>query len=277
MKHFLLVFSLLVFSIFTFTSAPAVYSHPMVPSEVLEFFEKNPNATEEEFNQFILDTYGPEALSGLGGNTSESEVNNSKKIVESRDMDLKEIIPEFIKLGIEHIVYGLDHVLFVIALILVLPPWRGILRMITSFTLAHSLTFILAGTNTLSISAKIVEPIIALSIAYMAITTVFFKEKKAFQSDYHKLGVIFLFGLFHGLGFAGVFADLQIPSNNYLSALLFFNVGIELGQIAIILVTIPFIKYLYEEKLVSKYASKFIAVSISMIAIYWFFERIFSI
>ena len=182
---------------------------------------------------------------------------------------------DFICLGIVHILRGPDHILFVISIVLVLLPIRKIALMVTTFTLAHSVTFILAGSEILVLSAKIVEPIIALSIAYMDITTVFLKNIKFFQKMHSRLGVIFTFGLFHGLGFASVFSDIEIPSDNALPSLLFFNVGVEFGQILILLpVVLTLILIKKDEKIYESFI-EIIAGFISVIAIFWFLQRIF--
>jgi len=182
---------------------------------------------------------------------------------------------DFIVLGIEHILIGLDHILFVVSLVLVLLPWKKILSMVSVFTIAHSLTLILAGSNILTLSAKVVEPIIAFSIAYMAITTVFLKNIGFFQKLHGKIGTIFLFGLFHGLGFAGVFSDLKIPSDKYLSSLLFFNVGVEVGQILILIVVVPALIYLSRNEKVYDVFTKSVAAVISLLSIFWLIQRIF--
>ena len=183
---------------------------------------------------------------------------------------------EFTILGIEHILIGLDHILFVLSFVLVLASWRKILSMVTTFTVAHSLTLILAGNNILTLSGKIVEPIIAFSIAYMAITTVFLKKIPFFQKMHSKLGIIFLFGLFHGLGFAGVFSELQISAKYFLSSLLFFNVGVEIGQIMILLFVVPVLILLKKSnKRVYDIVVKVIASIISLLAVFWVIERLF--
>jgi len=182
---------------------------------------------------------------------------------------------DFIALGIKHILIGPDHILFVISIVLVLLPIRKILLMVSTFTLAHSLTFILAGTEVITLSSKIVEPIIALSIAYMAITTVFFKNVKFFGKIHSRLSVIFIFGLFHGLGFASMFNDLQIPSNRTLSSLVFFNVGVEIGQMLILLLVIPILLLVKKNKEINETFTEIIATLISIIAIFWFIQRIF--
>lgn len=182
---------------------------------------------------------------------------------------------DFICLGIVHILIGLDHILFVITIVLVLLPIRKIFFMVSTFTIAHSLTFILAGSSILTLSEKIVEPIIALSIAYMAITTVFLKKIKFFQKIHSRLGIIFIFGLFHGLGFASVFSDLEIPTDKTLSSLVFFNVGVEFGQIFILLPVVLVLILIKKNKNIYETVIEIIAGFIAIIAIFWFFQRIF--
>ena len=181
----------------------------------------------------------------------------------------------YVVLGIQHILAGLDHILFVMSLVLLLPGLKHIFKMVTAFTLAHSVTLILGGTNILTLSGKIVEPIIAASIAYMAITTVFLSKKYPwFAKTNTKLGVIFLFGLFHGLGFAGVFAEVAPSLDRLLPSLLFFNVGVEIGQLLILVFFVPFLWGLKHFKL-DKYFMPIFAVIISALALWWVVIRIF--
>ena len=137
-------------------------------------------------------------------------------------------------MGIEHILVGLDHILFVLTLLLVFVSIGEISKLATVFTVAHSLTLILAGTGLLVLSLAFVEPIIALSIACMAIATVFFSSCPIMKRYGVKTSLVFFFGLFHGLGFVGLLLELSIPADTFLSSLLVFNVEIEIGQLIII-------------------------------------------
>lgn len=294
MKNLVYKILILVFiSVSVFFNASISHAHIILPPEAMEFLEQNPNATEEEFNQFMIATYGDGIMEELYGfplkNTSpkinsskENEniqkvENTAKTIISARNPEKPffQNAKDFIILGIKHILGGLDHILFVISLVLVLLPWRKIISMVTTFTIAHSLTLILAGTSILAVSSKIVEPIIAFSIAYMAITTVFFKKIAFFQKMHSRIGVIFIFGLFHGLGFAGIFSDLHIPTNNYLSSILFFNVGVEIGQILILLSIVPLLILLKRNKKIYDISIKVFASVISLLAIFWVIQRIF--
>lgn len=308
------------------------YAHAALPPEVMQFLEEHPNATQEEFNAFMVETYGEAVLDELygpnpsdtgtipllevcGNNeleseeqcddgntisgdgcsaqcTAETEENNTLTIPANigkittdanmiistlnEQLTLSQTLKQFIILGIEHILGGLDHILFVISIILILLPWTKILKMITAFTIAHSLTLILAGSGALILSARIVEPIIAFSIAYMAITSVFLKHIPFFRNIHNKILVIFLFGLFHGLGFAGVLTDLQIPENYFITSLISFNIGVEIGQIIILLIVLPPLFLVKRNATLYNNLIQIIAGSISALALYWVVQRIFT-
>lgn len=140
----------------------------------------------------------------------------------------------FLVLGFEHILpLGWDHIAFVVGLFLLSHRWKPLLWQVTAFTLAHSVTLSLAALGYVRVGddwmSGVVEPFIALSIAYVAIENIFTTRLKPWRPM-----VVFLFGLVHGLGFASVLLDLGIPPGHYVNALVSFNVGVELGQIAVI-------------------------------------------
>ncbi len=260
------IFSI-VFIGFLFISPLKIDAHELIPKELKVFLENNPNATDEEIQQFAKDQT-PEFAEKFKDGVEIVEV------VRNQDSSLLDNMYDFFKLGIEHILDGPDHILFVLSLLLVFISWKEIFKIITTFTLAHSITLILAGTGLLTLSSKIVEPIIALSIAYVAITSVFFKNNPFVGKNIGKIAAVFFFGLFHGLGFAGLLQEIQIPSDKFISSLLAFNLGIEAGQIATVLIAFPFIYFVRNKSWYPK-VIKIFAVLISLIAVYWFFERIF--
>ncbi|MDX1460120.1 MAG: HupE/UreJ family protein [Xanthomonadales bacterium] len=135
-------------------------------------------------------------------------------------------------LGFVHIVpRGLDHILFVLALFLASTRFRSLLLQVSVFTLAHTITLALAASGKISAPGNIVEPLIAASIAFVAIENLYRTD----ISRWRPL-VVFGFGLFHGLGFAGVLQELGLPQGQFLVALVSFNVGVELGQISVIMI-----------------------------------------
>lgn len=147
----------------------------------------------------------------------------------------------YVVLGIEHIVpKGLDHILFVLGLFFFSLHLRPILWQVTSFTLAHTLTLAMASLGLVSVPASIVEPLIALSIAYVAAENIL-----GARLGWRRIAVVFGFGLLHGLGFASVLGDIGLDATRFLTGLIAFNIGVELGQLvvitaALILVGLPF-------------------------------------
>jgi len=137
---------------------------------------------------------------------------------------------QYFVLGFEHIVpKGLDHILFVLGLFLLSASWRPLLLQVTMFTVAHSITLGLSMYGWIALPSTIVEPLIALSITYVAIENLFTSELKPWRA-----ALVFAFGLLHGMGFAGVLAELGLPRSQFVPALVTFNLGVEAGQLTII-------------------------------------------
>ncbi|MEE9302430.1 MAG: HupE/UreJ family protein [Thiotrichaceae bacterium] len=144
---------------------------------------------------------------------------------------LHQVITSYIILGFEHIIpKGLDHILFILALFLFSTQIRPLLWQVTLFTVAHTITLGLSMNGIVSLPSIIVEPLIALSIAYAGFENIFAKKLHA-----SRLILVFAFGLLHGMGFASVLSDFGMPDNAFMTALISFNVGVELGQLAVIL------------------------------------------
>ena len=141
-----------------------------------------------------------------------------------------EIVRQYLWLGYTHILpKGLDHILFVLGIFLLSPRLKTMLLQVTAFTIAHSITLGLSMYGIVSLPSRIVEPLIALSIAYVAIENLVTRELKPWR-----LALVFMFGLLHGLGFAGVLRELGLPRGEFLTALRTFNPGVEGGQLMII-------------------------------------------
>ena len=178
----------------------------------------------------------------------------------------------FLKQGYVHILpLGFDHILFVLSLYLLSPKWKPILWQATAFTVAHSVTLGLAMYGVISPPAAIVEPMIAISIMVVAFENIVSQRLRA-----SRIGVVFFFGLIHGLGFAGALTELGLPRKHFLTTLLTFNVGVELGQITVILLAFLAFGYWFRDK---PYYHRLIVVPLSaiilLVAAYWTVERIF--
>jgi hydrogenase/urease accessory protein HupE len=144
---------------------------------------------------------------------------------------IAEVVSTYVSIGFSHIVpKGLDHILFILGIYLLSIHLKPLLWQVTMFTLAHTLTLGLSMNGIISLPANIVEPLIALSIAYVGIENIF-ANRELHRS---RLILVFGFGLLHGLGFAGVLSDFGMPDEDFVTALIGFNVGVELGQLAVI-------------------------------------------
>lgn len=177
----------------------------------------------------------------------------------------------YIKLGYNHIIpQGLDHILFVVGLCLLGNNLKTIIWQATAFTVAHSITLAMSMKSIIIAPSAVVEPIIALSILFIAIENVLIKELKPWR-----IFLVFMFGLIHGLGFASSLNEIGLPRNQFALSILSFNVGVELGQISIILAVFfliikPFANRLnYRKQIVFP-----LSVIIGLIAAVWTVQRI---
>lgn len=180
---------------------------------------------------------------------------------------------DYVYQGFVHIIpRGLDHILFVLALLLFAKSRAVLLWQISAFTLAHTITLALGIYGVLEVSSTIVEPLIALSIVYVALENIHRAKSKTLSHT--RMPVIFVFGLLHGLGFASVLADVGLPQGQYALSLISFNIGVELGQLTVIALAficlLPFRnKTWYQTTLV-----KNLNGAIAIMASYWLFERL---
>jgi len=145
----------------------------------------------------------------------------------------------FFLLGIEHILIGYDHLLFLLALILRGGNLWSLFKIITAFTIAHSITLALAALNVVMLPERLVEATIALSIAYVAAENLFMRKAVS-----HRWAVSFVFGLVHGFGFSNVLRELGLPKEGLLWSLLNFNLGVEVGQAIAVLIAVPILFWL---------------------------------
>jgi hydrogenase/urease accessory protein HupE len=152
------------------------------------------------------------------------------QFTEESTLSIWQVLRNYIVVGFEHILpKGLDHILFVVGVFLLTPAWRAIAIQVTLFTLAHSITLALSVNGVLSVSAAIVEPLIALSIVVVCVENYFTDRLTKWR-----IATVFIFGLLHGLGFARVLGAVGLDSENFVIALLGFNLGVEIGQLLII-------------------------------------------
>ncbi len=180
----------------------------------------------------------------------------------------------FAGVGVNHILPGgLDHILFVLALFLASQTLRSLIIQISAFTVAHTATLGLAASGVLDPPAHIVEPLIALSIAFVAIENIYFREMTKWRPF-----IVFGFGLFHGMGFAGFVREVGLPPEQFWSSLIGFNIGVEVGQLSVValalLLSIPLKKVLAS----TRYSYRQVAVipvslMIALVGMWWAVTR----
>jgi hydrogenase/urease accessory protein HupE len=182
------------------------------------------------------------------------------------------IVWRYLTLGFTHILpNGFDHMLFVIGIYLLSGRARAVLTQVSAFTVAHSMTLGLSMYGIVTVSPRVVEPMIALSIAYVAIENIFVSELKSWR-----IALVFGFGLLHGMGFAGALKELGLPRSEFVTALLTFNVGVEAGHLAVIGAVFLLIGWRCSNR--AWYRSRIVVPASSLIAcvaVYWTIARVF--
>lgn len=192
------------------------------------------------------------------------------------------VLTSYLWLGFEHILEGLDHLLFVFALLLLIRDTWRLIGAITAFTIAHSITLGLAALGYVTLPGPPVEAIIALSIVFLAIEVLKHDPQNPRLSERAPWLVSFAFGLLHGLGFAGALTEIGLPEGDIPLALLGFNIGVELGQIAFVLVVATCLTILRQimqtvpshVKGLTAYTPTLTAYAVGGIATFWLVERI---
>ncbi len=225
----------------------------------------------------------------LAGDSGSAALNSGS--VFSTAQPLGERLLEFFLLGAEHLLSGIDHILFLLALIVGSRRLRDVILAATAFTIAHSVTFLLAALGVVTVPAAVVEPIIAMSIAIVGawyLWTVWRRRGHEFEplptprglwglnkADWLRLGVVFAFGLVHGLGFASALGIDEPWSMTLLWSLVVFNLGIEFTQLAIIIIVFPLLLVLRRRTpRVGLWVGIAVAAVVTIFGLIWFVERV---
>ena len=229
---------------------------------------------DDEDEPLVLEVKYPDS-----GNTSLLRIEPRQEPVELMKIgaDGKAAVTEggtslftWIAAGFHHILpLGLDHICFILGLFFLQPRLRPLLWQTSAFTVAHSITLALVVLGVITAPAKIVEPMIALSIAYVGIENLWVRELKPWR-----VALVFGLGLLHGMGFASVMKELELPEGEVIKPLIGFNLGVECGQVTVLalafVATFWFITH-SRFRIVSKIASFMIA----LVGLYWTYERVF--
>ncbi len=178
--------------------------------------------------------------------------------------------------GVLHIWGGIDHILFVICLLIIANRFKGLLGVITAFTVAHTLTLVASAMGAITLTPNFVEPAIAVSILYVALENAwaFWKGREGLATGWRRYGITFVFGLVHGFGFSYVLRDeVGLPTEALLPALLSFNVGVELGQVVVVALAWPALRFLSRTRVWRPFFYGSTAVVV-VVAVYWFITRL---
>lgn len=178
---------------------------------------------------------------------------------------------DYIPVGFDHILpKGLDHILFVLGLFFLSTHWRPLLWQISAFTLAHTVSLALGALGWVNVPASVVEPLIALSIVYVAVENVFTSGLNPWRPV-----VVFCFGLLHGLGFASVLGEFGLPAGQFVPALIGFNIGVELGQLTVIALAFLVVGWFAHKRWYRKFISVPASCVIAAVGAFWVVERVF--
>jgi hypothetical protein len=173
----------------------------------------------------------------------------------------------FLRLGVEHIFTGYDHLAFLLGLLVATATIGSLVRIITSFTIAHSITLALATFNLVILPARLTESLIALSILYVAVENLL--DFRAMKRYY----ITFLFGLVHGFGFSNVLREMDLPKSSLALSLFSFNAGVEIGQVTFVLLIFPLVQDLVSSGW--KGLKPAVSIGVACLAVYWFVQRAF--
>lgn len=246
--------------------------------------EKNPNhrgmlVIEDNWKTA---TFGNEAIVSLT-----FAPGREQQTLDLEDSSMWRGFMALVGMGVHHIWIGIDHILFLVALLLPAVVRRGsngwepvasfkssliyVVKIVTLFTVAHTITLSLAALGTISLSSRLVESVIALSIAVAALDIIVPIFGRRIWI------IVFGFGLFHGFGFASVLGDIGIPPRYMVHSLLGFNIGVELGQLAIVCALFPVLFLLRNLAFYPRVVLRLGAAALIVIAMYWFTERAFEV
>jgi len=203
-------------------------------------------------------------------------ISNSVITIDKRPNSYS-VAKEYIFLGIKHILLGYDHLLFILGLLFIVMGFKNLVKTITSFTLAHSITLGLSILGYAVVETRFIEVLIALSIIILAVESIYaHHDRRGLLSKYPWV-IAFFFGLIHGFGFSFVLMELGLPQTQLALALLFFNIGIEIGQLLFIgvMITIYFILKKLFPKNIFRIGKVFLVYILGSMASYWLMERLF--
>jgi hydrogenase/urease accessory protein HupE len=208
----------------------------------------------------------------LDGTIHEAVLNSANPTVvfSANDLTALKTFGSFFRLGIMHIFTGYDHLAFLVSLLIVTTSLRSLIKIVTSFTVAHSITLALATLNIVVLPSRLTESLIALSIVYVA------AENLVGIRAIKRYRITFLFGLAHGFGFSSVLREMGLSRAHLGLSLFSFNLGVEVGQVVFVLALFPLVIYISSFRWRSDFQNA-VSLGVMCIAVYWFIQRAFVI
>ena len=215
-------------------------------------------------------------IENLDGTTQVTRVTpSSPSFVVAAAPSALDVTRTYLVLGVEHILFGVDHLLFVLALLILVKGWRKLVGTITAFTVAHSITLAAATLGFVQVPSKPVEATIALSIVFVACEIVHPRQGRSGLTETWPWVIALSFGLLHGLGFASALREVGLPQNAIPLALLFFNIGVEAGQLLFISVVLAIVALVRRIQIqVPRWAELIPPYAIGSIAMFWVIQRV---
>jgi hydrogenase/urease accessory protein HupE len=225
---------------------------------------------DRRFGASIVRTTGSDGQEGYAAYLQGGEKSDPIPVAGQTSRGPLQVAADYLGIGFTHILpLGADHILFVVGLFLLSRRLRPLVIQVTSFTAAHTITLALGFLGIVHIPPAVVEPLIAASIVYVAIENIMTDRLHRWRTV-----VVFCFGLLHGLGFAGVLSEVGVSKTYLVAALLAFNVGVELGQLAVIALCFLCVGWfrlqLWYRRVIAIPAS----LVIGIVGAYWFVERV---
>ncbi len=186
-------------------------------------------------------------------------------------------VPAYLVLGIEHLLFGFDHILFVVGLLFLVRRPLQLVQVVTAFTAAHSITLALSSLGVVTLAQRPVEAVIALSILFLAVELARGPTSGRSAMARSPWAIAFGFGLLHGFGFAGALAEIGLPESARAMALLLFNIGVEIGQLAIVGVLLGLLQVVRISRVPAPaFAAQLPVLVMGTVSAYWFVERLLS-
>ena len=204
--------------------------------------------------------------------------SEAPRVLLSRESSAGTAVPTYLLLGIEHLLFGFDHILFVVGLLFFVQRPLQLVQVVTAFTGAHSITLALSSLGVVTLSQRPVEAVIALSILFLAVELARGAKDERSAMARSPWAIAFGFGLLHGFGFAGALAEIGLPESARAMALLLFNVGVEIGQLAVVGVLLGLLQIVRIWRVpVPAVAAQVPIYVMGTVAAYWFVERVLSL